>query len=407
MRTAPAITVVNQHTNNYGDDAAGMALVRACLEDLQAEKVDVFYIWDRGVGGLPTQDPRVRHHTLPILSGTSDNRPALAKSAALQAVFRKLPHPALRHLLETANKSDFVLVSPAGSNIGIYKDWMYLLVLLSLVLSGIRPIFFQNTIGPSNSRVFNAVSKFVLRRSEIYVREAASQAWLASIGQSAYLGVDTALLHEETVVPITARERVIAVVPTGLASWHRDFRGSDEGTTWRDALADVLARFSASSGLAVRIVPHLYGPQAEPAELEALVSALSARGCNASIADVIDLNGYTSELSTASVVVSMRYHGLILSAMSGTPCVSLAYENKMREAANYLGQAELASDVSNFDPENLLRQLELAVAHASEFGAATTRAVEAVRPIARGPLLSMRAHLEREVVSALNIEENA
>lgn len=403
MEYAPTITVVNQHTNNYGDDAAGLALVRECLDELNAGRVDVFYIWDRGQGGVPIDDPRVHHHSLPILSGTRDVRPALAKSAILQSLFRRLPHPGLRELIARAGDSDFVVVSPAGSNIGIYKDWMYLLVLVSLVLAGTRPIFFQNTIGPSNSRVFNFVARFVLRRSELFVREAASQSWLAKLGLSSYLGVDTALLLKETIVPIAEREKCIAVVPTGLSGWHRDFKGQDDGAAWRNSLADVLVRFSAGSGFAIRIVPHLYGPQAEPTELEALVEAVRGLGGSASIAEISDLEGYVSELSTASVVVSMRYHGLILAAACGTPCVSLAYENKMREAAVYLKQDRLASDVSAFDEDAVLSQLELAAAHADEFSAATVQAVTALRSIAQGPLLSMRSRLTRALSEASSL----
>nr|WP_083512968.1 polysaccharide pyruvyl transferase family protein [Microbacterium barkeri] len=319
------ITVVNQHTNNYGDDAAGVALVERCLSELQATQVDVFYIWDGGDGGLPVDDERVRHHRLPVLAGSRDARPALARATLRQLLLRKGVHPGLRGLASSARDSDFVLVSPAGANIGIYKDWTYLFVLVGLVLNGIRPIFFQNTIGRSNSRIFDAVARYVLRRSDLYVRESASQRWLASEGLTAYLGVDTGLLLD--IEPQGVTDPVIAVVPTNLSGWHRDFKSDDDGLLWRDALARGLAISAAEHGLGVRIVPHLYGSQAEPAEIERFIAALAKHGCPAEIAPVSTLSGYISELGRASVVVSMRYHGLILSARQGVPCVSLAYEN--------------------------------------------------------------------------------
>lgn len=387
------VTIVNQHTNNFGDDAAGIALVQRCFTELEATSVDVFYIWDGGEGGLPTDDPRVRHHHLPILSGTRDARPALARAVAIQAVRRGRAHPALRVLTDTARASDFVLVSPAGSNIGIYKDWTYLLVLATLVLCGVRPVFFQNTIGRSNSRIFDRVARFVLRRSALFVREAASQRWLASAGLSSYLGVDTALLLD--VEPVERRDPVIAVVPTNLSGWHRDFKGDDDGRLWRNGLADALASSAAAAGLRVRIVPHLYGTQAEPAELQRFVDALEERGCAAEVAEVSSLAAYVAELGRAAVVVSMRYHGLILSAAQGVPCVSLAYENKMTEAAAYLGQAELAMPVRDASAESIRRSVERALDQRERIEAMSRGRRETLTDIARGPLLSLRSEILR------------
>ncbi|AXL13003.1 hypothetical protein DXT68_13280 [Microbacterium foliorum] len=387
------ITVVNQHTNNYGDDAAGIALVERCFSELDATRVDVFYIWDGGRGGLPTDDERVHHHHLPVLAGTSDARPTLARAAARQMLMRRAAHAGLRGLVRAARESDFVLVSPAGSNIGIYKDWTYLLVLVALVLSGVRPIFFQNTIGKSNSRVFDRVARYVLRRSELFVRESASQRWLASEGLSAYLGVDTGLLLD--IAAAESTEPVIAVVPTNLSSWHRDFKGDDDGVLWRDALAEGLATSAAESGLTVRIIPHLYGTQAEPAELQRFAEALRSRGCVAEIAPVATLSDYVAELGRATVVVSMRYHGLILSAGQGVPCVSLAYENKMVEAAAYLGQSDLSMHVRDTSTASLAGYISRALENRDAIGAASRERMSILEDIARGPLLAMRSELLR------------
>lgn len=389
----PRITIVNQHTNNYGDDAAGAAVISRCLEDLGAERVDVFYIWDRGAGGVPIDDPRVAHHHVQELSGERDMRPSFAVNALLRKVLRVGPPQGLRKLVQTASQSDFVLVSPAGSNIGIYKDWMYLFVLLNLVMSGVTPLFFQNTIARSNSRIFDRVARHVLRRSLLFVREKASQDWLASQGMSSYLGVDSALLAPN--VPAGPVRPVLAVVPTNLSSWHRDFRSGHDEQEWREMLAAEIARTARENSLEVRLIPHLHGPEAEPAELRKLAKELEVHGIVAAVAEVAGLADYGQELAQAELVVSMRYHGLILAAQAGRPCVTLAYENKMMEAAGYLGQRGSALRIKDLTADGLGRLLASTYANRQQIAEETRDAVRSASRIAEGPLLSMRATLAR------------
>ncbi|WP_193598125.1 polysaccharide pyruvyl transferase family protein [Microbacterium sp. YJN-G] len=387
------IVIVNQHTNNYGDDAAGIALVERCFSELSAGRVDVFYIWDRGQGGLPINDDRVHHHFVPVLSGKDDQRANLFKAALWQLIQSRHAHDQLRPLVAAARAADFVLVSPAGSNIGIYKDWMYLFVLLAMVRCGVRPIFFQNTVGQSNSKIFDRVAKYVLARSELFVREQSSKEWLARQHLHSYLGVDTALLLDPVANAVT--RDVIAVVPTALGNWHRDFRGADERGLWRDVVANSVAKAAVSEGLRVRVVPHLYGPQAEPEQLQQLADALAGQGCVVEIAPVASLSDYVAELAKSHIVVSMRYHGLILAALNGVPCVSLAYENKMLEAARYLDQQQLSISVKDLSVERLDSLLDLALRSRDAVAQRTADAVQAVRTVALGPLLSMQAHLRR------------
>jgi polysaccharide pyruvyl transferase WcaK-like protein len=391
-----SVAVVNQHTNNFGDDAAGVALVHEAVAALGASRVDVFYIWHQVPGeGLPVEVPGVEHHFLRDLSGATDMRPRLAIEVVARLLGRGVRRPDLRRLLDTCRAADVVYVSPAGSNIGIYKDWMYLFVLALLVLEGIRPEFMQNTIGSSGSRIFDSVARRVLRRSSLSVRELGSEQWLAKQGMSSYLGVDTALLDVHLTNGPASDERYLALVPTRLANWHRDFRGQDESLLWRDRLVEATAGWSVANRLPIRVVPHLYGSQAEAGTLEAIVDALAAAGADASLVGVASLDEYRSALAGARIVVSMRYHGLILSGQHGVPCIALSYERKMREAAAYLGMSDLCLDVRDFTKDELLERLERAHTGHDELRAQLLDAQEPLREIARGPVLATKARLLR------------
>ena len=396
--------ILNQHTNNYGDDAAGAALATSLARTLSADQVDIFYIWQKNGVGLGL-DPSIFHdHLIPELSGETDARAKLALDIAKSVVFKRPLPRWLQGIVETAKQADNVFVSPAGSNIGIYKDWTYLLVLLALVTNGVRPIFFQNTIGSSNSRMFNSLAKYVLQRSELNVREKATQEWLAKQGMSSYLGVDTALLLDRSLGDdehhsTGSTERYIAIVPTRLSNWHRDFRQFDDGTLVDDVLVRAIATTARSRNLGVRILPHLYGPEGESSYLDTILQQLSDAGCRTEMVPTSSYIDYMNALAQASAVVSMRYHGLVLAAHAGVPCVSLAYENKMVEAASYLGVSDLCRHVAEMSMDELVGLLESALDQEGSYREFMKRRLLVLQDIARGPLMAAQARSLRAQAS--------
>lgn len=379
------IVIVHQHTNNFGDDAAGSALLTSLFDTLDPDQIDVFYIWHRGGQGLPTSDPRVRHHFLAALDGTRDRRPELAVRTAMTLPSARLATGDLGELVRACRGASAVIVAPAGSNIGLYKDWTYLLALVTLVRSGVRPIFCQNTVAASFSRPFDALAKYVLKRSTVFVREQASLAYLKELKISAALGVDTALAVSPE-DPMVHTRPYLAVIPTRLANWHRDHRSFHDmdflGATLPDAIADV----ADAAGFDVRVIAHLYGSEDEGSALGTLRDHLLARGCSAEVVVPESHRAYASALAGARATVSMRYHGLVLSGLAGVPCVALAYENKMCEAARYLRQETLLVDVHTATRHDIRTRLQQAIALSEEERGELAEASSTLRVVARQPV---------------------
>lgn len=390
----PKVAIINQHTHNYGDDIAGLAVVDELRRQVSPELIDIFYIWHgEPVGRVAVDGDECRHHYLQDLSGRTDRRPQLAISVLLQLLTGRIWRRDLRVLTASAQAAEIVLVSPAGSNIGIYKDWTYLLVLATLVKKRVRPVFHLNTIGPSGSKLFDWVARQVLRRCQIYVREQASHEWLSNLKIHSVLGVDSALLSRPP-TPTPMVRRPIAVVPTGLANWHRDYKGRNDGDLWQGKLVTALEGVSTSSGLPIVMVPHLYGVQAEPELLAGLAGMLVNVGCDASVADVKSSRDYVQSLAEASVVVSMRYHGLVVGGLAGVPVVSLSYENKMKEAAGYLGLAKWSLDVKDFSADRLAERILDALQRRVEIESQLVARAPGLRDRAGRPIRDIKERLK-------------
>ncbi len=399
MTPCRSIAIVNQHTNNYGDDAAGRALIEE-LNELSPERLDVFYIWHANSTTLPTHSPHQFNHAPEVTSGLHDTRRTLAWQAMRRFVGLP-PSDEVRILLDTTRAAEAVLVSPAGSNLGIYKDWMYLFILLILVLDGTRPTFVQNTVGESNSLLFNLLARFVLKRSLVFVREKRSHDYLRNKGIQCVLGVDTALLLTEGNYHATDEKPYIAVVPTQLSNWHRDFQ-ADQRANYIDELIAGISAYSAREAIPVKIVPHLYGHHSEADFLFEFCSELVTAGCHATISPVESLDDYRAVIACSLTVVSMRYHGLVLAGLERVPCVSLAYENKMSEAASYLGVLPLAITVGNARSNEIVKRLEDAVENRDYWTSTLDTRVPLLRRVAASPLLPIISRELRESVRQEN-----
>ena len=82
----------------------------------------------------------------------------------------------------------------------------------------------------------------------------------------------------------------------------------------------------------------------------------------------------------------MRYHGLVLSGLAGVPCVALAYENKMCEAARYLRQETLLVDVHTATRHDIRTRLQQAIALSEEERGELAEASSTLRVVARQPV---------------------
>ncbi|MFZ1617776.1 MAG: hypothetical protein WAT41_10545, partial [Flavobacteriales bacterium] len=108
------ILLVNQHTSNFGDDAAGLAFVEMALSSGRVDSIDVIY--NGGEGGIPTADERVRRPEGVELKQIGVFTLAVY-FASMGLLVAGCGRRALNGFRDLVRSADLVFVAPCGANI--------------------------------------------------------------------------------------------------------------------------------------------------------------------------------------------------------------------------------------------------------------------------------------------------
>lgn len=326
------IIILNQHTKNFGDDIAGISLIQEIRKRFIGCKIHVIYNTN---GKLGVDDDNINH----AIDLSLKNIGLLQILTFLFFSLFKIKfiyNTTLKELQSLVKSSALIFVSPCGANIGIYKDWRFLIRSLIVILLGGKLIFHNNTIGSSGNFLFDSIGRYILRRSNIFVRELASFNYLQSINVFSVRSVDTAFLFEEDFAQ-TTRDYTI-FIPTKLETWHPDFKKEDLFDDLKNKVLIDFVNFIQNNKLKLYILPHMYGEYLETELHNRYVEEFMKLGLpeeEITILNIKNVYDYNKFIKNASLVVSMRYHGVVMSIRNSVPFISLGYENKMNEVCKY------------------------------------------------------------------------
>lgn len=381
--SASGTLILNQHTGNYGDEAAGHAMLAQLRQAFSSEPITVTYR-RTATGRQPLSGGAA--------SGCEHLEATLTKRDAAfvlrSHVLGRLParfgkeHRAVATLADHLSTVDRVLVAPSGANIGSYGDVRFLAAVALAVLCGRCPIFHLNTIGPSRKWWFDRIARRVLRQSVLFVRERRSADHLRQQGLPATLGVDSVFSMPDDAT--TGTRSGLVFVPTMLGRWHPDHSPASIQEKLKREIVPAVARFARERDLGLRLLPHHRGR----GDIEGVVSItaelLRSHGVEPEIVEQIDsFVDYERVIRSASLVVAMRYHTLIFAMKNGVPCVTLSYDTKMSDAASYSGCTNTSIELKNVTAE----RLESLMIHAIESSDLRRRLVS------RRPMLDRMARL--------------
>lgn len=343
------VLILNQHANNFGDEAAGTAVVNNLLKNKNVEKIELLYCMPKS---LPIEDERVIHnHDI-------DVRTLTKKEFIDFLLFGKKTGSFLPKFIDKLKEYDTIIISPCGANLGIYQDWGLLLQDIVVVLQKKKPIFHLNTISKSGSWFFDLLVRYVCRKSVVYVREKSSYDYLSSKGIAVKLGTDSVFGLETTGV-IEQQDDKIVFVPSDVWDWHVDFKEEDRGKFY-DYVLNPILEFAAKHKMKISILPHL-NSERETTFNQGIVEYAKKNFADVKITieQAKEYYDYENCIRTATFVIGMRYHAIVFAVKNAIPYVALAYEQKIREVSNYSGLKENCIELKELDSEYvLLKKLE-------------------------------------------------
>lgn len=354
------ICVINTHTNNFGDDAACVAMAEQIREAFPYTHIDFIYNVYEKSNPIPFSDSNSTHYNeLPMYK--NDLFDGLKYLISKVFPFIHYGNGAVKKTVDIIKNTDMVISAPCGANIGVYKDWIHLLRLLMATLEGHTPIIHLNTVGKSGNIVFDFLAKFALKRSKVYVREAKSVRELKAWGISSEQGVDTAFSLKDKKIQEKSTVPYLAFIPTKLDTWHKSYKKNPVDDKIITKINEV-SHFCIKEKLDIRIIPHLTGIHSEKELLSFYKELFIKNGMEENRVIIeqqcLSFWDYEDLIRKSNIVLSMRYHGIIFSVKNAVPFLSLSYENKMVEACKYSGMGKYSIDISEVDKVNILKTLE-------------------------------------------------
>lgn len=319
------ILIINQHSNNHGDEAAFLGLLRYIEQNNHSLIGTVL-----NATNIDASSVIIKEQTN-VLALRASN--VFEKGAAflgcqlnLFRILAVLSVDKFRTLVEQIRQSDIVVIGPGGENIGAYRDWLYLFNVIIALSLGKKVIFPGNSFGPSGSQYFDRLAIDVLRRCIVVAREEVSLQYLRQNGVDANSGADCALLlfADATRRKVDEREDYAVFVPNFLWKWHPRYQDKA-----KDLEALCISVLESLAGKFERIVllPQTFPYPNKIEDFSDLLPEHLRSRC-----EVVSHASPFEQLeiaSKASCLVGMRYHSIVFGAMVGTPCFAYGYERKM------------------------------------------------------------------------------
>lgn len=340
------VLLINQHTSNHGDEAAGKALLRALIDNgYKGEDIAIIY----NSGGLLdieklNVDSQIKH----VYSGKNSFIDKLLIRLTLIAPFLLIKYlfkfgHVVKYEYELIQSSEKIINAPGGVNIGPYKDWRYLWRLYVALKLKKQVAIYSISFGPiPELYLFRQASKYILKNVDfLSLRDQQSQHYADQLGIKYYPSIDTAFLknNPDAILPndiaINLNCEYVVVVPNQLYKWHPNFK--DVSSTTLDKIYIDIINFFVNKKLKVVLLPQLFGHQNDSQYFQTLQEQTN----DAKSVIVID-DKYSSDIqqkiiSKALYLIGSRYHTIIFSINNERPFLSLAYEHKMTNTLELIG----------------------------------------------------------------------
>jgi colanic acid/amylovoran biosynthesis protein len=342
------ILIINQHTSNHGDEAAGKALLRGIRNLGITDKIGILY----NVNELLDiekfkMDDNIDHYVAP-------NKTFIDKLLGIATFF--IPFRLIKHFYrfgsftkyeyELIDKYDKIINAPGGVNIGPYKDWLYIWRLYIALKMKKDVAIYSISFGPiPDTYLFDKASKYILSNVKfLSLRDNKSQQYAKELNIDYIKSIDTAFLNNQPLIDVPKEilksigDNYVVVVPNELNRWHPNFK-SINPSKLNDIYLKIINYF-LDKNLKVVLLPQLFGLQNDSKYFEVLKKQTKKQESVMIIDDIYNSEIQQKIISGAKFLVGARYHTIIFSVNNKRPFLALAYEHKMTNTLELIDLAD-------------------------------------------------------------------
>ena len=260
--------------------------------------------------------------------------------------------------------ADYVTVGPCGAGIGILKDERLLRQAWIASFFSKKLVFVLDSINSSNDKEFDKKALKVLKKSVLFVREKSSYDYLKSLGIESKFGVDQALTLSSDYL-IDKPKKQIVLIPSNLLN-HPHFPDMDFESLIKEKILPTIVNVANKYDCEVSVLPNFRNLKEERAIAEK-ISNIYIDGKKINLCKPKNVYDFDNEINNSKLVVSMRYHGIVLAVKNNVPVVGISYENKMKEVATYSGISDCILELRNFDNELFERKLNKVMSNTENY----------------------------------------
>ena len=347
------ILLINQHSSNHGDEAAGKALISSI--GFSNSYVSILYntisekaIIDFGI--------KFQNTLLTKQIGGISKFLLLTSFFVPVRLISPFFYKQLKDEYKLIERHDIIINMPGGANIGLYQDWRYLWRLYIAIKLKKKVAIYSTSIGPFKDNVFKRLSKYVLSNVDFLSLRDAQSFRIADEMRLKYIkSIDTAFLTQPidekfdlSTVGIPFKEKdYVVFVPNNLTAGHLIFKHL-EPNKLDDIYTNIVNQLLKYNKNIV-FLPQLFANGNDRSYIEKLISnfdpAVKAKFF------VVDEN-FSSDIQQnivrkSSFVIGARYHSIIFSINNNIPFLCLSYENKMKNTLEILGMEDFGLDLTD------------------------------------------------------------
>ena len=160
------------------------------------------------------------------------------------------------------------------------------------------------------------------------------------MGFSSEFGIDTAFAMKsnydsEDNTPLKS-DYIVLILTEKLISWHPDYKDKtiDSHLLNLKKIVQPAVDFAKQKDFSIHIINHTTD-KIEIDNLKRLVAEVKKDFKNITYNNVKTAYEYENEIKNSRFVITMRYHGVVMSVKNHIPFIALSYENKMKEVSSY------------------------------------------------------------------------